>query len=266
MFCSARLRSWNGLPGCLSSEDPPAKGKHPLEMDERRKKIGEAVERAFTRDRTGRSSRKNLLLIVGVLIAAFALREAGLFGETHQGVTLPEAGVADVAAMLSGAPLMTHLGNPDGETVIIVFSDYSCGHCRRMAPVIDDFLASNPDMRVAVIEFPILGEDSVRAARHALAAGLQDAWPAYHRALMFSTVPLADSGFSEIGANLGLDPVRLTEDAQADAVSDALVYNRQIASAAGVDGTPSFIIGGHLFVGSIDSASLGELVSTLHSR
>ncbi len=237
-----------------------------MENREKETTIREAVEKAVRRERSGRSSRKNLLLIVGVLLGALVLREAGLIGGTDGGATLPEVQVAEIAAMLQEAPLVTHLGNSGGETVVIAFLDYSGGHNRRMATEIDDFLAANAAARIAVVELPAADEVSLAAARHALAASLQGAWPAFHRVLMVSTLPLTNDGFRDLGAALGLDRDRLAADAASATVDGALAHNRALASAAGIDGTPAFVIGDQLFVGFIDAANLAELVSRLHTR
>ena len=140
-----------------------------MERDEKKKRIGEAVNRAFSQERRGRSSARNLLLIVGVLVIAFALRETGLIGETHQ---VNSTVTGDMTALVEDLPQVNWLGNPDGETVLFVFSDYLCSHCRRLAPAIDEFLEANPDIRVAVIDLPGEAGQSVSAARHALAGGI----------------------------------------------------------------------------------------------
>ena len=234
-----------------------------MESDEKKKRIGEAVNRAFSQERRGRSSARNLLLIVGVLVVAFALRETGLIGDTHEVNTTVNG---DMAAMVEDLPQVNRLGSGEGETVLFVFSDYLCSHCRRLATAIDDFLKASPHTRVAVIDLPGEAGQSVSAARHALAAGLQGAWPPYHRALMYAAVPVDDAGFAGLGEALGLDSGRLTDDAGSQTIEDALAANRELASRLGIEDVPTIVIGDQMIVGFVDSSSLKDLVAMYAQR
>lgn len=234
-----------------------------MESDEKKKRIGEAVNRAFSQERRGRSSARNVLLIVGVLVIAFALRETGLIGDTHQVNTTV---TGDMAAMVTDLPQLNRLGPPDGETLLFVFSDYLCNHCRRLAPAIDEFLEANPHARVAIIDLPGEAGLSVSAARHALAAGLQGAWPPYHRALMYAAVPVDDAGLAGLGGALGLDPGRLSADAGSQTVAEALAANRELASQLGIEDVPTIVIGDQMIVGFVDSSSLKDLVAKFARR
>ena len=234
-----------------------------MENGERKKRIGEAVDRAFSQERRGRSSARNLLLIVGVIVVAFALHETGLIGETHQ---VNSTVNGDIAALVDELPQVNRLGNPDGETVLFVFSDYLCSHCRRLAPAIDDFLGANPHARVAVIDLPGEAWQSASAARHALAAGLQGAWLSYHRALMYAAVPVNDAGFAGLGEAFGLDPGRLTVDAASQTIADTLAANRELASQLGIVDVPTIVIGDQMVVGFVDPSSLKDLVAVYARR
>ncbi len=234
-----------------------------MESDERKKRIGEAVNRAFSQERRGRSSARNVLLIVGVLVIAFALRETGLIGDT-QDVNSTVTG--DTAALVADLPQVNLLGAADGETVLFVFSDYLCSHCRRLALAIDEFLEANPGARVAVIDLPGEAGQSLSAARHALAAGLQGAWPPYHRAMVYGAVPVDDADFVGLGGALGLDPGRLSADARSQTVADALAANRALASQLGVENVPTIVIGDQMIVGFVDSSSLRDLVAKFAHR
>lgn len=76
------------------------------------------------------------------------------------------------------------LGNPDGDVTVIEFFDYNCPYCRRAKPTIEGLIAADPNVRVVFREFPILGDDSVLAARAALAARAQGMYEEFHWALI----------------------------------------------------------------------------------
>jgi protein-disulfide isomerase len=91
--------------------------------------------------------------------------------ERYQNVeaTKRMAGVKDdIARPFPGAVL----GNPNGKTTLVEFTDYACTFCRHSIPDVQSLIAANPDLRVVVREWPIF-EGSDAAARMALAAEKQ---------------------------------------------------------------------------------------------
>jgi len=77
------------------------------------------------------------------------------------------------------------LGNPRGSKVLVEFSDYNCTYCRASLKDIDKLVAEDPELRIVIREFPILGGSEV-SARMALAAAMQGKYAAFHDA-MFRT-------------------------------------------------------------------------------
>ena len=76
-------------------------------------------------------------------------KKGEVLAELHQNLSLPAFGGAE-----------------GEEAVVVEFADYQCGYCKRMFSVLRD-----ENVRVKVVEFPILGEISRKAAQYALAAG-----------------------------------------------------------------------------------------------
>ena len=60
-------------------------------------------------------------------------------------------------------------GNPDGDITLVEFLDYRCGFCKRAHPEVQEVLDRDPNVRLIVKEFPILGEQSLMASRFAIA-------------------------------------------------------------------------------------------------
>ena len=60
-------------------------------------------------------------------------------------------------------------GNPDGDVTLVEFFDYNCVHCRNSLAAMKTFYAAHKDVRYAFIDFPIFGDDSLLAARAAIA-------------------------------------------------------------------------------------------------
>jgi protein-disulfide isomerase len=206
-----------------------------------------------------RSRRALLWLLVG--IAAFVVaRQAGLFGPVIDSQSLATADSAAILEELRAAGPLLGEGNPAGDRILIEFFDYRCGHCRRMAPVLQDLVAEDPNLHLILVDFPVLGPESVLAAQFALAASLQDAYDVYHRALMYSPVEWTAEALTDLGESLGLDGEKLRQDAESAEISTRLAANKAIGGKAGIDGTPAFVTGDFLIVGAVDAVTLQEMI------
>ena len=152
-------------------------------------------------------------------------------------------------------------GNPDGDVALVEFFDYRCGYCRRVLSSMQALMEEDADLKVVFKELPVLGEDSVRAARAALASQQQDKslYLDFHLALM-SADDLSADGIRTIAAEIGFDPDQLERDMESDEVTGAIDANYQLASALGIEGTPAFVIGETLVPGAVDKARLAALI------
>ncbi|MEI9853140.1 MAG: thioredoxin domain-containing protein [Sphingomonas sp.] len=63
------------------------------------------------------------------------------------------------------------MGNAKGDVTVVAFLDYNCGYCRANIPAIAQLIRSDPEVRVIYREYPVLGDESVLAARWALRRG-----------------------------------------------------------------------------------------------
>lgn len=136
------------------------------------------------------------------------------------------------------------LGNPDGKTVLVEFTDYNCPYCEASLKDVNRLIAEDPDLKVVIREWPIF-EGSDVASRMALAAGLQGKYRAFHDA-MFAT------GDVEAAARTaGLDMARAQRDAASEAVSTEIARNLDHARALGFTGTPAWIAGKTPFGGAV---------------
>jgi protein-disulfide isomerase len=151
-------------------------------------------------------------------------------------------------------------GNPAGDVTVVEFFDYRCPHCRRMVPVIKTLLAEDPGVRLVYKELPILGEESVLAARAALAARGQGKYVEAHDRLMAETGPLTRAAVLATLAAIGLDGERLRADMDAPELATLIGRELALAQALGIDGTPAFVIGSELVVGAVDLGTLRDLI------
>jgi protein-disulfide isomerase len=152
-------------------------------------------------------------------------------------------------------------GNPAGDVTVVEFFDYRCPYCRRMVPLIKALLAEDPGVRLVYKEFPILGEESVLAARAALAARRQGRYVEAHDRLMVEPEPLTRAAVLATLAGVGLDGERLRTDMDAPEIAALIAREFALAQALGITGTPAFVVGGELVVGAVDPGTLRDLVN-----
>ncbi|MGI9510719.1 MAG: DsbA family protein, partial [Geminicoccaceae bacterium] len=124
---------------------------------------------------------------------------------------------------LENDPATPAAGNLEGDVALVEFFDYRCGCCRRVLSSMQALMAEDDQLKVVFKELPVLGEDSVRAARAALASQLQDEslYLDFHLALM-SAEDLSAGGIRSVAADVGLDPDQLETDMESDEVSEAI--------------------------------------------
>jgi protein-disulfide isomerase len=151
-------------------------------------------------------------------------------------------------------------GNPNGDVTVVEFFDYNCPYCRQVASVVTKAEESDPKLRIAYKEFPILGPNSIFAAKAALAANKQGKYVAFHRAL-YEVRGAVDSGKArEVAAAVGLDMDRFNADMEDPAIQAAIAKNFALAQALRITGTPGFVVGDQILRGATDLKTLQTMI------
>jgi protein-disulfide isomerase len=170
-----------------------------------------------------------------------------------------ESIAANQAALVSD-PASPVGGNPEGDVTLVEFFDYRCAYCRRVVSSMQALMQEDRQLRIVFKELPVLGEDSVRAARAALAAERQGRYTPFHFALMTSE-DLSPDAIRQLAAELGLDPDQLEQDMNAPEIQEAIDANYRLAQELGIEGTPAFVVGDELIPGAVDKGRLEALIA-----
>jgi protein-disulfide isomerase len=157
-------------------------------------------------------------------------------------------------------------GNPQGDATLVEFFDYRCPYCKQVEPSIEALVAEDPQLRFVYKEFPVLGPDSVTAARAALAARKQGKYDALHRALMALKGQVNDASVLKVAASVGLDLDRLTRDMAAPDIERMLKANVDLAEALDIHGTPGFVVGNEIVPGAVSLDALKQLIQTARGK
>ena len=145
---------------------------------------------------------------------------------------------------------------------VVEFFDYKCVPCKTIHPELVAFVDAHPNVQIEMRHLPILSPGSERAARFALATEAAygpEQYRAVHDMIWEMRGPLNVAGFQRIAKDLGLDFGEI-EPLMDDATIDARIdYNRDVAIALEVLGTPAFVTKDSVRFGSTDIATLAAL-------
>ncbi|HSE78157.1 MAG TPA: DsbA family protein [Alphaproteobacteria bacterium] len=151
-------------------------------------------------------------------------------------------------------------GNPNGDVTLVEFFDYRCPYCKQVAPAIFQLIKEDKKLRLVLKEFPILGPESVAAARAALAARLQGKYLEMHHALMRMRGNFSLEAILKAAEESGIDGARLRIDMESDGVKKQIEKTYELGRALSINGTPAFVIGDRIIPGAVDIETLKTLI------
>lgn len=157
-------------------------------------------------------------------------------------------------------------GNAEGNVTLVEFFDYNCPYCRQMAPVMAQAAADDPQLKIVYKEFPILGPDSVFAAKAALAAQKQGKYTQFHKALFDSRTRVTEAIVLKIAAEAGLDVARMKSDMQQPEIQALIDRNAELAQALRITGTPGFVVGDQIFPGATNLETMKKLIEQARAQ
>jgi protein-disulfide isomerase len=143
-------------------------------------------------------------------------------------------------------------GKKDAPVTVVEFSDFQCPFCfRAVQPVKDVEQAFGKDVRIVWKHMPLpFHPNAMPAAIAAEAAREQGKFWQMHDKLFANQQALSDTVYEQYAKELGLDLARFRAALRAPETRKRIEQDAAAAAAAGVTGTPSFIVNGELVVGS----------------
>jgi protein-disulfide isomerase len=163
-------------------------------------------------------------------------------------------GVKQNKEVLFNSAHQVTLGNPKGDVTMVEFFDYNCGYCKKALGDMLTLLKTEPDLKVVLKEYPVLGPGSLEAAQVAVAARMQDKsgkkYLDFHQRLLGGHGPADKARALAAAKDAGFDMARLEKDMASDEVRETLKENMKVADAIGLNGTPSYIIGSDVVIGA----------------
>ncbi len=142
------------------------------------------------------------------------------------------------------------------DVVLVEFFDYACPYCKSSNPHIDRLVKEDKGLRVVYRELPILGPESVAAARLSLAASKAGRFNQFHDALWAAGRPGPETiAIATRAAGIN-GPVTPGPEAEAE-----LKRNFQLAGQLGATGTPLFVVGNKVMNSAVGYEALKKAIA-----
>src|SRR4029078_1733876 len=152
-------------------------------------------------------------------------------------------------------------GSAKPEVTLIEFFDYACPYCKASNPAIDRLIQEDKGLRVVYRELPILGPDSVSAARLSLEASKLGRLAQFHDTLWAAGRPSPETN-TQAAAAAGIAPQPTADPA----IEAELNSNMRLAGALRAPGTPVFVIGDRVMNGAVGYGMLKDAIAKARAK
>lgn len=157
-------------------------------------------------------------------------------------------------------------GDSSAKTWVIIASDFQCPYCRQWhaetyKAFIDQYVRSGK-VKVAFINFPLgQHQNAVPTALAAMCASAQGKFWQYHDELFrsqdqWTTMPEARPLLDSIAKTVGVDMIEWGKCVDSKVMLPLVMADRDRLAAAGVQSTPSFLIGDRTLQGAMPLDSM----------
>lgn len=159
-----------------------------------------------------------------------------------------------LTAVLANAPALLQdkdtpsYGPKDAKVAFVEFFDYQCLYCSHMAPLVEQTIKANPNVRFVFKEWPIFGDRwkaSITAAETGLSVYKQkgaQAYLDYHNAIYATGHDEGKLTDADISGAVEKVHAALPSDAHRQETHATLAKNDDLAKTLGFQGTPGFIV------------------------
>jgi len=178
------------------------------------------------------------------LVSEFPLRN-------DDGQRLPNHSVKLVAP-IDKLPGVVVAANPNGTTTLVEFYDLNCPYCRIASGDIADMVAVDPELRLVLVPYPVLGIASIAASRVELAVaklGTPRQFYEFHHEIYARRGVTDGLRALEIAHTLGFDERVLTKLGDSDEITAMMKAHVALGNSLGLAATPSFVIDGVAILG-----------------
>ncbi|NJK88050.1 MAG: thioredoxin domain-containing protein [Myxococcales bacterium] len=136
-----------------------------------------------------------------------------------------------------------------GSIDVVEFADFTCAHCARTAPVLEELVDRRSDVRLVYFFHPRpTYEASILSSEAAEEARVQGRFWTFAKELYAMAGRLSREEIVLAATNVGLDRTALTRALDDHRHRDTVMADKAVARSAAVEGTPALFVGGRPFV------------------
>jgi protein-disulfide isomerase len=193
-------------------------------------------------------------------LAMHAVSQYPLFGDNGQSVANH---TVTLAAPIDQLPGVVSVGNPRGKTALVEFYDLNCPFCRIASVDIGDLVDTDPELKLVLVPYPVLGPASVAASRVELAVaklGTPRQFYEFHRRIYAQHGTADGLRALAVAGELGLDQRALRALGDSAQTTQTMKAHLALGSTLGLTATPSFILGNLAILGYPGRESLQAMV------
>lgn len=177
--------------------------------------------------------------------------------------------IAKRRADIERDPASPVAGNAKGDVTLVEFFDYRCGFCKRVHETVQTLIKRDGNIRFVYKEFPVLGPESLFAARAALAVFklAPDKYQFFHdRVMMLPARAIGEESVMAQVREIGLDPKAVRQRMEDPGILKEIERTQELAEALRIRGTPSFVVGDMLIPGATDEETLKQAVAAARAK
>ena len=175
--------------------------------------------------------------------------------------------IDDSAGLIFASGRQVVLGNPAGKVTLVEFFDYNCTYCRSAEADMKKLISTEPNLRIVLKQFPVLGPGSVEAAKVAVALQMTapEKYGDFHDAMLEEPGQVNGEKALAVAQSLGIDPEALKAKLDSDEVKANIGESYTLANKLNLTGTPSYVTHKEVIVGAVGYDTLKAKVEALAS-
>lgn len=221
----------------------------------------------------GYASKLLVLAFTGLLLAVSSAAVAAprgqswhpIVGDDGQNVVNFRVPV-ELSAGIEALPGAVVVGNPHGDVMVAEFYDLNCPYCRIASTDLDDMVATDSELKLVLVPFPVLGVPSIQAGRVEIAIGKLGT-PAqfyeFHRRIYAQRGTNTGDRALAIAEDMKFDRAKVVAMADADETTETMKAHVRLGNALGLAATPSFVVKGVAILGYPGRHALQTIVDSV---
>ncbi len=169
--------------------------------------------------------------------------------------------------LIFNSPRQVVLGNPNGDVTLVEFFDYNCPYCKAALGDMTQLVADDPNLRIVLKEFPVLGTGSTEAAQVAAAVAMlaPERYNDFHLLLLGSAAQADGALAIQAAVQVGLNEADIRALMDTPEVSAVIQESYTLADALGLTGTPSYVLGDSVIVGAVGYDALRQMIDSVRA-